>query len=196
MKLVPADTIKLSLGSVVAADAHLLGGSVLLDHSMLTGESLPIHAGPGLETYARALVRRGEALAEVTATGTHTKFGRTAELVRTAHVTSTQQKAVFRVVRNLAGFNGLVTVLTVAYAYTLGLPIIEIIPLVLICNAALHAFAAENEARMEAMAAAHNQIERQLSALRARQQNVRQEEITAEIIELAAGETASRSGYN
>jgi F-type H+-transporting ATPase subunit gamma len=65
-----------------------------------------------------------------------------------------------------------------------------------LCNAALHAFAAENEARMEAMAAAHNQIERQLSALRARLQNVRQEEITAEIIELAAGETASRSGYN
>jgi F-type H+-transporting ATPase subunit gamma len=65
-----------------------------------------------------------------------------------------------------------------------------------LCNAALHAFAAENEARMETMAAAHNQIERQLSALRARQQNVRQEEITAEIIELAAGETASRSGYN
>ena len=65
-----------------------------------------------------------------------------------------------------------------------------------LCNAALHAFAAENEARMEVMAAAHDQIERQLSALHARQQNVRQEEITAEIIELAAGETASRSGYN
>ena len=65
-----------------------------------------------------------------------------------------------------------------------------------LCNAALHAFAAENEARMEAMAAAHNQIERQLSALRVRQQSVRKEEITAEIIELAAGETASRSSYN
>jgi F-type H+-transporting ATPase subunit gamma len=62
-----------------------------------------------------------------------------------------------------------------------------------LCNTALHAFAAENEARMEAMAAAHNQINRQLSTLRATQQHVRQEEITAEIIELAAGETASRS---
>ena len=62
-----------------------------------------------------------------------------------------------------------------------------------LCNAALHAFAAENEARMEAMAAARNQIERQLSALQATQRQVRQEEITAEIIELAAGETASRS---
>jgi len=63
-----------------------------------------------------------------------------------------------------------------------------------LCNAALHAFAAENEARMEAMAAARNQIERQLSELQATQRHVRQEEITAEIIELAAGETASRAG--
>jgi F-type H+-transporting ATPase subunit gamma len=65
-----------------------------------------------------------------------------------------------------------------------------------LCNAALHAFAAENEARMEAMAAAHRQVERELAALRATQQHVRQEEITAEIIELAAGETASRSGHD
>lgn len=64
-----------------------------------------------------------------------------------------------------------------------------------LCNAGLHAFAAENEARMETMASAHNQIEQQLSALRATQRIVRQREITAEIVELAAGETASRSGY-
>jgi len=62
-----------------------------------------------------------------------------------------------------------------------------------LCNAALHAFAAESEARMEAMAAARNQIERQLSVLQATQRQVRQEEITEEIIELAAGETASRT---
>jgi F-type H+-transporting ATPase subunit gamma len=64
-----------------------------------------------------------------------------------------------------------------------------------LCNAALHAFAAENETQMEAMAAARNQIERQLSSLRATQRHVRQEEVTAEIIELAAGETASRSDH-
>jgi F-type H+-transporting ATPase subunit gamma len=63
-----------------------------------------------------------------------------------------------------------------------------------LCNAALHAFAAENEARMEAMAAARHQIERQLFALQATERLVRQEEITAEIIELAAGETASHAG--
>jgi F-type H+-transporting ATPase subunit gamma len=65
-----------------------------------------------------------------------------------------------------------------------------------LCKATLHAFAAENEARMEAMASAHKQIERKLSSLEATQRLVRQDEITAEIIELAAGETASRSNQN
>ena len=60
-----------------------------------------------------------------------------------------------------------------------------------LCNAGLHAFVAENEARMEAMAAARRHIERELAALEATRRSVRQEEITAEIIELAGGETAS-----
>jgi H+-transporting ATPase len=129
-ELVPGDVVKLSLGAVVAADVKLTAGEVLLDQSMLTGESVPIEAGAGVQTYAGALVRRGEAVAEVTDTGAHTKFGRTAELIRTAHVVSTQQKAVLRVVRNLAGFNGVVIVLLVAYALFLKMPIDEIIPLV------------------------------------------------------------------
>jgi H+-transporting ATPase len=129
--LAPGDLVKLSLGGVVAADVKLTGGEVLLDQSMLTGESVPIEAGPGLQTYAGALVRRGEAEAEVTATGVRTKFGRTAELVRTAHVVSTQQKAVLRVVRNLAAFNGVVIMLLVAYSWYLKMPLAEIIPLVL-----------------------------------------------------------------
>jgi H+-transporting ATPase len=129
--LVPGDIVKLSDGAVVAADVRLTGGEVLLDQSMLTGESVPIEAGAGVETYAGALVRRGEAVAEVTATGARTKFGRTAELVRTARVVSSQQKAVLRVVRNLAGFNGVVILLLVAYAWFLKMPLDEIIPLVL-----------------------------------------------------------------
>jgi H+-transporting ATPase len=129
--LVPGDIVKLSLGAVVAADVRLTEGSVLLDQSMLTGESVPIEAGAGFETYAGALVRRGEAVAEVTATGARTKFGRTAELVRTARVESTEQRAVLRVVRNLAMFNGVLIVMLVGYAHVLKMPIGEIVPLVL-----------------------------------------------------------------
>src|SRR5579862_4036956 len=124
--LVPGDTVKLSVGGVVAADVRLTDGEILLDQSMLTGESIPIEAGPGLQTYAGALVRRGEAVAEVTATGARTKFGRTAELVRTAHVESSQQKAVLRLVRNLAIFNGVLIVLLVGYSYAHKMPGSEI----------------------------------------------------------------------
>ncbi|MGA3070047.1 MAG: HAD-IC family P-type ATPase [Terracidiphilus sp.] len=130
-ELVCGDLVKLSLGGVVAADVHLTGGSVELDQSMLTGESLPIEAGPGADTFAGALVRRGEATAAVTATGVRTKFGRTAELVRTAHVVSTQQKAVLKIVRNLAIFNSAVIVAIGIYAYTHAMPRSEIVPLLL-----------------------------------------------------------------
>ena len=61
--LVPDDIVKLSLGAVVPADVRLTEGGILLDQSLLTGESIPIEAGPGFQTYAGALVRRGEAVA-------------------------------------------------------------------------------------------------------------------------------------
>src|SRR6202451_2057283 len=130
--LVAGDLVKLSLGSVVAADVHLLGGSILVDQSMLTGESLPVEAGAGTETYAGALIRRGEAVGEVIATGVRTKFGRTAELVRSAKVESSEQKAILRVVRNLALFNGAVTVLLTIYALWLPMPRGDVIPLILV----------------------------------------------------------------
>jgi H+-transporting ATPase len=132
MELVQGDLVKLSLGAVVAADVRLIGGSILLDQSMLTGESLPIDAGAGTLAYAGALVRRGEATGQVVATGAGTKFGRTAELVRTAKGESSEQKAILRVVRNLAIFNGAVTILLTVYALLLPMPRDEIIPLILV----------------------------------------------------------------
>ena len=57
----------------------------------------------------------------------------------------------------------------------------------LVCRAALHAFAAENQARMEAMTAAGSQIARDLGTFEATLRRVRQEAITAEIIELGTG---------
>ncbi|MGD0471887.1 MAG: HAD-IC family P-type ATPase [Candidatus Velthaea sp.] len=130
--LVAGDVVNLTLGAVVPADVRLLSGAVLIDESMLTGESLPVEAGPGFDAYAGALVRRGAALALVSATGERTKFGRTAELIRTAAVESTQQKTIFGVVRNLVIFNGAVTVMLTAYALLSPMPRTEIIPLVLV----------------------------------------------------------------
>lgn len=64
----------------------------------------------------------------------------------------------------------------------------------LVCKAALHAFAAENEARMEAMSSAGSQIEGELETFQATLRRVRQEAITAEIIKLGTGATQARDG--
>jgi len=61
-----------------------------------------------------------------------------------------------------------------------------------LCQAAMHAFVAENEARMIAMQAAKNNTDTKLDALVRREQWLRQEEITTEIVELAAGAEAAR----
>jgi F-type H+-transporting ATPase subunit gamma len=61
-----------------------------------------------------------------------------------------------------------------------------------LCQAALHAFEAENEARMLAMASAKTNIETKLAGLVQRERQLRQEEVTTEIIELAAGAEGSQ----
>ena len=130
-ELVPGDVIRLPLGALVPADATIMSGSVMIDQSMLTGESVPVEAEPGSSIYAGSLVRRGQAIAEVTATGAKTYFGRTAELVRTAHAASTEQRAILGVTRNLAIINGVVAALIIASAYLLALPATEQIRLAL-----------------------------------------------------------------
>ena len=62
-----------------------------------------------------------------------------------------------------------------------------------LCTAALHAFAAENEARMIAMLSARNNIESKLTALSGRERQLRQQEITTEVVELAAGAEAAKA---
>jgi F-type H+-transporting ATPase subunit gamma len=64
-----------------------------------------------------------------------------------------------------------------------------------LCEAAMHTFEAENEARMMAMASAKTNIETKLAALSQRERQLRQQEITTEIVELAAGAEASQSSH-
>jgi H+-transporting ATPase len=131
-RLVPGDLVKLTLGGIVPADVWILDGDVLLDQSTLTGESLPVEAQAGVLAFAGALVRRGEAIGDVVATGIRTRFGRAAELVRTAKVVSSQQKAVLRVVTYLSIINGVMAIMLVALAATRHLPIAEIVALGLV----------------------------------------------------------------
>ena len=130
-EIAPGDLVKLSLGAIVPADVKLVSGGVLLDQSMITGESLPVEAGAGAVSYAGAMVKRGEAEALVTATGARTYSGRAAELVRIAHGPSAEQGAILRVVRNLALFNGLVLLAMVLYGLAHDMPPAHLVSLAL-----------------------------------------------------------------
>jgi H+-transporting ATPase len=96
--LVPGDVIRLRLGDIIPADARLLeGDEIEVDQSALTGESLPATCGAGDAIFSGSVVRRGEIGALVYATGSHTYFGKTAELVQDAHSVSHFQKAVLKI---------------------------------------------------------------------------------------------------
>lgn len=61
-----------------------------------------------------------------------------------------------------------------------------------LCEAAMHAFAAENEARAAAMVRARSNVETMLVELQAEERRLRQEAITAEVIELRGGDRHGR----
>ncbi|WP_407077545.1 cation-translocating P-type ATPase [Streptomyces sp. SCSIO 30461] len=98
--VVPGDVLLLSEGDIVAADARLLESSALLvDESMLTGESVPVEkdvraSGSEATTLSAGTVAlRGRAVAEVTATGSASALGRIAALLeRRAEPTPLQRR--------------------------------------------------------------------------------------------------------
>ncbi|HQT43759.1 MAG TPA: HAD-IC family P-type ATPase, partial [Halothiobacillus sp.] len=129
--LVPGDFVKLALGAVAPADIKLVAGSVLLDQSMLTGESLPVERKAGDLAYAGAMIRQGEATGVVVATGARTYFGKTASLVQDAHSVSGEQRAVLTVVRDLALVNGIIVLAMLVYAHAIGRTFNDSVPLLL-----------------------------------------------------------------
>ena len=96
--LVPGDIVRLYLGDVVPADCKLIQGDYIsIDQSALTGESLPVTKKSGEDAYSGSIVKQGEMVAVVTATGANTFFGRTAKLVAGAGSVLHFQRAVMRI---------------------------------------------------------------------------------------------------
>ncbi|MFZ0842096.1 MAG: HAD-IC family P-type ATPase, partial [Xanthobacteraceae bacterium] len=96
--LVPGDVVKIRLGVIVPADLRLIRGDYAsIDQAALTGESLPVAKKPGDQAYSGSVVKQGEMLGVVIATGANTFFGRTAKLVAGAGAVSHAQKAMFEI---------------------------------------------------------------------------------------------------
>ena len=131
-ELVPGDVVYLRMGDLVPADMVLLSGQVQLDQSTLTGESLPVEAGKDAPAYAGTTVRRGEATGKISSTGIHTRFGKTAELVRLAKTTGKLEKIVFSIAKNLVILDAILVAVVLVYAILSGLPMSDLLPFALI----------------------------------------------------------------
>ena len=98
-EIVPGDIISIGLGDLIPADAKIIQGTLSVDQSALTGESLPVGVGEAGILYSSSLVQRGQAIALVLNTGQNTLFGKTAELVSTARPKSHQEELMVSTVK-------------------------------------------------------------------------------------------------
>ena len=131
-QLVPGDLVHVRVGDIVPADIAVTDGTVSVDQSVLTGESADVDVSAGGSCYSGSIVHRGEATGEVTATGSHTYFGHTAELVRTAKTASHLEETIFKIVWALLALDGALVVAIIAYGIVTRLPASELLPFVLI----------------------------------------------------------------
>lgn len=130
--LVPGDYVHLRVGDFAPADLTLVEGQVLVDQSALTGESVPVEREPGEVVYSGSVLRRGEASGTITATGSHSFFGKTAELMRGAGSRGHAEALVMSIVRYLLIMDGALVVAILIYAFATHFNLMQVMPFALI----------------------------------------------------------------
>ncbi len=137
-EVVRGDIVVLSEGDRVPADGIILDCiNLMVEESLLTGESIPVHKlesvdenipmqRPGGDEspfiYSGTLVVSGLGIACIAATGIHTEFGKIGKSLQTIeHEGTPLQKETGRLVRNIALIAvGLCVVLAIVYGFTIG----------------------------------------------------------------------------
>ena len=131
-QLVRGDVIRVRVGDFVPADVLVLDGEIEIDQSALTGESGQLRKVANDVLYSGSIVRQGEATAMAVATGVRTYFGRTTQLVESAHPKLHIEEVITRVVRWLFTIVGAMVAVTVTVSLVEGSSLIEILPLSLV----------------------------------------------------------------
>lgn len=96
--LVPGDLVELSSGAAVPADCMLNNGTIDVDESAMTGESLPVTLYEREMAKMGGTVARGETHATVVLTGKDTFFGKTASMLTETHESSNLQKLLIKII--------------------------------------------------------------------------------------------------
>ena len=131
-ELVREDVVRLRAGDFVPADMRILQGDLRVDRSTLTGESVLVSGGPGDSVYSGSIIRRGEATAVVTATGSGTLYGRTTHLVESAHHKLHVEEITSGLVKRLFVIVGALTAVTLVVSLLRDAPLPDVLPLSLV----------------------------------------------------------------
>jgi H+-transporting ATPase len=131
-ELVPGDIIRMRSGDIVPADVKLLGGTLSIDQSTLTGESKDADKNAGEMLSAGAVVRRGEGNGVVMLTGAKTYFGRTTQLVQQARPKLHIEAVIARVVLGLFAIVAVLLALVLVLSLLRQVPLLEMVPLLLV----------------------------------------------------------------
>lgn len=131
-ELVPGDVVRVRSGDFVPADAQIIAGTLQVDQSALTGESRELAKANDDVLYSGSIIREGEATAIITATGLKTFFGRTTQLVESAHPKLHVEEVITRVVKWLFLIVGILVAIALAASLVEGLHLIDILPLSLV----------------------------------------------------------------
>jgi H+-transporting ATPase len=126
-ELVPGDIIRLRAGDLTPADVCLIDGAIAVDQSSLTGETELIEITTDEKAFAGSVIRRGEAIAEICATGIHTSYGKTASLVQGARPTDQGDVFVQKIVMYLLGFTGILVIGVLLDALSIHLPFADVL---------------------------------------------------------------------
>jgi len=131
-ELVPGDIVRVRPGDIIPADLKLLTGALTVDQSALTGESKDVDKASAAVLSSGSVVRRGEGNGVVMLTGANTYFGRTTELAQEASPKLHIEAVVANVVRWLFVIVGTLLCVVVLLSLIRGLPLLEIVPLMLV----------------------------------------------------------------
>jgi H+-transporting ATPase len=131
-ELVPGDIIRTRAGDIIPADVKLLTGTLSIDQSALTGESMDADKSPSEVLSSGSIVRRGEGNGVVILTGAKTYFGRTTELVQEARPKLHIEAVVAKVVRWLFVIVGALLGLVIVLSLIRHVDLLEMIPLMLV----------------------------------------------------------------
>lgn len=131
-ELVPSDLIHLSVGSVIPADCKIVKGVVLVNQSVITGETKAITKAKDDELYSGSTVIEGTADVVVEKTGVHSSLGKTTELVRTNEAPGRLENLLFTVVKYLAYLDVVLAVILTITALVRHTPFLSLLPFLVI----------------------------------------------------------------